>query len=128
MCPQRSRFADATLLVLRLLDSLVFAASGTNHLRRTKERSVSLGLSERFTRVLGVAEVLGAIGVGSGVLIRPAAAGLTLIILGAIHRKIFVWHTGFWGEKNSGWHYDLTFVAINLVVISSGGGRFKLRK
>jgi putative oxidoreductase len=123
MFPQLAKFTDLSLLLLRLLVGLVFATSGFNHLKYSKARAVSLGLSETFTRFLGVAEILGALAVVFGVLVQPAAAGLILILLGAIQKKIFVWHTGFWGEKNSGWHYDLTFVLICLVTICSGGGR-----
>jgi putative oxidoreductase len=43
---------------------------------------------------------------------------------GAIQKKIFVWHTGFWGKHSDGWHYDLLFVAMNLVIATTGGGRF----
>jgi putative oxidoreductase len=31
-----------------------------------------------------------------------AALGLILIMLGAIQKKNFVWHIGFWGEKTYG--------------------------
>jgi hypothetical protein len=34
-----------------------------------------------------------------GVLAQLAAAGLILIMLGAIQRKMFIWHTGFWGSS-----------------------------
>jgi putative oxidoreductase len=47
-------------------------------------------------------------------------------MLGAIHRKIFVWRIGFWGEKASGWHYDLMLVLMNLVIICTNGGRYVL--
>jgi hypothetical protein len=40
--------------------------------------------------------------------------------------KLFVWHTGFWGQQNSGWHYDLTFLLANLVILTTGGGRLVL--
>jgi uncharacterized membrane protein YphA (DoxX/SURF4 family) len=36
------------------------------------------------------------------------------------------WHTGFWGEKSMGWHYDLLFIVMNLVILTTGGGRFSL--
>ena len=52
------------------------------------------------------------------------AIGLILVMLGAIQKKIFVWHTGFWGEKASGWHYDLMFVLINLVIAFTDVGRY----
>jgi uncharacterized membrane protein YphA (DoxX/SURF4 family) len=48
-----------------------------------------------FTAFLGVAELLGGIGVVVGVLTQLAAAGLILIMLGAIQKKLFVWPTGF---------------------------------
>jgi len=57
------------------------------------------------------------------VLTQLAATGLILIMLGAIQRKIFVWHTGFWGEKSSGWHYDLMLVLMNLVIVCTDGGK-----
>jgi putative oxidoreductase len=47
-------------------------------------------------------------------------------MLGAIGKKIFSWHTGFWGEKASGWHYDLTFVLMNLVILFTNGGAYVL--
>jgi hypothetical protein len=60
-------------------------------------------------------EVLGSLGVIAGVLTQWAALGLILIGLGAIQKKIFVWRSGFWGEKTYGWHYDLMLVSMNLV-------------
>ena len=62
----------------------------------------------------------------AGVLPQLAASGLILVMLGAIQKKIFVWHTGFWGEKSSGWHYDLMFVLMNLLIAFTGGGRYIL--
>ena len=69
-----------------------------------------------FTMLLGVAEISGGLGVAFGVLTQLAANGLILIMLGAIHKKVFFWQTGFWGEKASGWHYDLMLVLMNLVI------------
>jgi putative oxidoreductase len=77
---------------------------------------------------LGVAELAGGLGVAFGVLTQLAAIGLILIMLGAIQKKIFVWHTGFWGEKAFGWHYDLMLVLMNLVIICTGGGKYVLWK
>ncbi|HWY57630.1 MAG TPA: hypothetical protein VNZ03_24410 [Terriglobales bacterium] len=52
-----------------------------------------------------------------GVPTQPAARGLILVGLGAIEKKIFVWHTGFWGEKLTA-GTDLIFVVMNLVIPS----------
>jgi putative oxidoreductase len=47
-------------------------------------------------------------------------------MLGAVYKKIFAWHTGFWGEKASGWHYDLIFILMNLVIAFTNGGAYVL--
>jgi len=125
MFPALSRFTDLGLLLLRLMVGLVFVTSGYSHLTNPAERAKSIGMSEGFTIFLGIGEVAGGLGVAAGVLTQLAAVGLILIMLGAIERKIFVWHTGFWGEKSSGWHYDLIFVLINLVIAFTDGGLMK---
>ena len=126
MFPQLARFTDLSLLLLRLMVGLVFVTSGYSHLKDPETRAKSIGMSKPFTVFLGVAEVAGGLGVAFGVLTQPAAFGLILIMLGAIEKKIFAWHTGFWGEKASGWHYDLMFVLMNLVIAATDGGRYVL--
>jgi len=117
---------DAALLSLRLMIAIVFFSSGWSHVKDPAGRAESIGLSKAFTAFLGVAEIAGSLGVAFGVLTQLAALGLILVMLGAIQKKIFVWHTGFWGKHNNGWHYDLLFVVMNLVVIATGGGRWVL--
>jgi putative oxidoreductase len=117
---------DAALLSLRLMIAVVFVSGGWNHAKDPVGRGKSIGMSKGFTLFLGLAEMAGGLGLAFGVLPQLAALGLVLIMLGAIQKKIFVWHTGFWGEKSSGWHYDLIFVVMNLVVIATGGGRWAL--
>src|SRR5437660_8159624 len=124
MFPELTRFTDLTLLLLRLMVALVFGSSGWSHLTHAEERSKSIGMSKGFTRFLGAAELAGSLGVVFGVLPQFAALGLILVMLGAIQKKIFVWHTGFWGKNSDGWHYDLMLIIMNLVILTTGGGRF----
>lgn len=126
MFPQLARFTDLGLLLMRLMIGVVFVASGYSHLKDPGTRGKSIGMGQGFTIFLGIAEVAGGLGVTFGVLTQLAAIGLILIMLGAIQKKIFVWHTGFWGEKASGWHYDLLFVVMNLVILLTNGGAYVL--
>ncbi|HVR11867.1 MAG TPA: DoxX family protein [Thermoanaerobaculia bacterium] len=126
MFPGLADFTDLALLLMRLMVAVVFGSSGWNHLKDPQARSQSIGMSKGFTIFLGAAETLGALGVAVGVLTQLAALGLILLMLGAIQKKIFVWHTGFWGEKTHGWHYDLMLVVMNLVIMCTDGGRFVL--
>ena len=128
MFPQLARFTDLGILLLRLMVGLVFVTSGYSHLKDPEARAKSIGMSKGFTIFLGIAEVAGGLGVAGGILTQLAAIGLILIMLGAIQRKIFVWHTGFWGEKASGWHYDLIFVLINLLILFTDGGAYVVMK
>ncbi len=126
LVPALLPFADLALLLLRLVVAVVFLYSGLSHVRDPVGRGKSIGMSPGFTRVLGLTEIAGALGVALGVLIQPAALGLIFVMLGAIQKKLFVWRTGFWGEGSSGWHYDLLFVVANLVIATTGGGRYVL--
>jgi putative oxidoreductase len=128
MFPQLAQFADFGFLILRLMVGIVFITSGWNDLKNPEARARSIGMSQGFAIFLGAAEVAGSLGVIFGVLTQLAALGLILIMLGAIQKKIFVWHTGFWGEKTYGWHYDLMLVVMSLVIIFTNGGRWVLWK
>ena len=128
MFPQVSRFTDFAILLLRLMVALIFATSGYGHLTHPGERAQSIGMSTGFTAFLGVAELAGALGVALAVLTQLAALGLILVMLGAIQKKIFVWHTGFWGQKSNGWHYDLILVLINVLIACTDGGAYVLKR
>ncbi len=124
--PQLLRFSDVALLCLRLLVAAVFFESGRRHASDPVGRAASIGLSPGVTRFLGWAEMAAALGVALGVFAQLAALGLIVISLGAIQKKLFVWHIGFWGEKTYGWHYDLLFLVSNLVILTTSGGRLVL--
>jgi putative oxidoreductase len=128
MFPQLARFTDIGILLLRLMVGLVFVTSGYSHVKDPAGRAKSIGMSLPFTIFLGAAELAGGLGVAFGILTQLAAFGLILIMFGAIGKKMFAWHTGFWGEKASGWHYDLTFVLMNLVIAFTDGGRYVLMR
>jgi putative oxidoreductase len=126
LLPSLLELRDPSLLVLRLVVAAVFGASGYYHVMDPVGRAKSIELSPAATRALGAAEVLGSLGLVTGILIQPAAIGLILVGLGAIQKKAFRWKTGFWGEKASGWHYDLMLISMNLVIAATAGGRWVL--
>jgi putative oxidoreductase len=118
-------YADVAVLLMRLLVGAIFVTSGWSHLKDPVSRGKSIGLPPGVTRFLGLAELTGGLGVAVGVLTQVAALGLILVMLGAIQKKIFVWHTGIWGKHGTdGWHYDLMLVMMCLVIATTGGGRY----
>jgi putative oxidoreductase len=125
--PRLLPYADLAVLLMRILVGAVFVTSGWSHTKDPVARGKSIGQSPGFTRFLGAAEVAGGLGVAFGVLTQLAALGLILIMLGAIQKKIFAWHTGFWGKHGTdGWHYDLMFAVMCLVIATTAGGRYVL--
>jgi putative oxidoreductase len=129
MFPQLAAFNDIALLLLRIMVGIVFLTSGWNHLKDPEARSKDIEMSKGFTIFLGVAEFAGGLDVILGVFAQLAAISLILIMLGAIQRKIFVWHTGFWGKSGTnGWSYDMMLLAMNLIIVTTGGGDLSLTK
>jgi len=128
MLADLSTFTGLALLFLRLMVALIFADSGRRDLQNPTARAEDVGTSPRFTIFLGVAEIAGALGIVFGVLTQPAAIGLILIMLGAVQKKIFAWHTGFWGTKSPGWYYELTLISMLLVILVTNGGPYVLWK
>ncbi len=124
--PGAMALTNLSLLFLRLMIAVVFGSSGYSHLAKPKERAASIGMSVPFTVFLGAAELAAAIAIAVGVLAQWAALGLILIMLGAVGMKAIKWHTGFWGEKSMGWHYDLLMIAMNLVIFTIGPGTYSL--
>ncbi len=129
MFPQLTPFTDVALLLLRIMVGIVFMTSGWKHFQDPEGRSKAIGMSKGFTIVLGATELAGSLGVIFGVLAQLAAAGLILIMLGAIQKKIFVWRTGFWGKSGTnGWSYDTMLLVMTLVIVTTGGGNLSLMK
>ena len=124
--PQLLRFSDAALLCLRLVVAVVFFESGRRHAGDPAGRAASIGLSPGVTRILGWAEMAAAVSVALGVFAQAGAVVLMLVMLGAIQKKIFEWHISFWGDNTYGWHYDLTYLVANLVILTTAGGRLVL--
>jgi putative oxidoreductase len=126
MIPQLLRYEDIGVFLLRITAGVIFISSGWGHVRNPAERGKQIGMSKGFTLFLGTAEIAGSLGIMFGVLTQIAALGLIVLMLGAIQKKIAVWHTGFWGKNGYGWHYDLMLVVMCLMIVFTDGGRYVL--
>src|SRR5207244_10226843 len=114
------------LLGLRALAGLTFVWSGFAHARDPEGSSKDLGLPKPIVLLVGVVELLAGLGIAGGLLTRLSAVGLMIVMLGAMHRKAFVWHSGFWGKGSQGWHYDLLFFLITLLIFATNGGQWTI--
>src|SRR5437763_8602215 len=94
--------AEAGMILLRLLVMIVFVWSGWGHTKDPEESGKDLGLPSGLARLIGIVELLAGLGVGFGVLTRLSALGLMIVMLGAMYRKAFGCHRGFWGKGSQG--------------------------
>jgi putative oxidoreductase len=130
--PQDPTAVDLSLLIARLVAGLVMFPHGAQHLFGWFGGT---GLSS-FVQYLGpvaylvsVGEVFGSLALILGVLSRFAAASLVVIMLGAIfighiHHGFFMnWYGTKQGE---GFEYHLLMIALLLIVLMAGPGRFRL--
>ena len=124
--PSLQAYADWPLLFLRIIVGIVFISSGWSHVNKPEQRSQSIGMSKGMTILIGLGELAGAIGIILGIFIQIAALILIVIMAGAIYKKQVEWKIGFYGEKSTGWHYDLIFLIANLVFLFTGGGSIRL--
>jgi putative oxidoreductase len=126
MYPLLSVYLDIALLLMRFMVAAVFIWSGVQDLLSPDKRAKDLGINKALTILLGIAEIAGGAGVALGILTQAAAAGLIIVMLGAIYKKALVWKTGFWGKGNQGWHYEVMIITMNLVILTANGGRYTL--
>jgi len=117
---------DVGLLALRLMIAGEIFPSGWLSFRDPVARGKENGLSPAFMRFIAAAEIAGSLGLVFGVLPRYAALGLMVILGGAIQKKVFVWHSGYWGKDGYGWHYDLMLVTMLFAIVTLGAGRLAL--
>lgn len=119
-------YTDISLLLLRVMIAIVFIASGWAHATNPKARAKDIEMPVRVTFGLGIWEMIGALSVALGIYPQIGALMLILVMLGAIYKKIFSWHMGFFHNHTDGWHYDMIFLIANLVVLTTAGGNLRI--
>ena len=109
-------YNDFALLFLRIIIGAIFLHHGMDKLKHAHGKYLALGF----------AEVAGSIGMFTGLLVQPAAIGLSLVMLGATFMKKFRWHMPFVSNTNTGYELDLVILAGSVVILIMGAGAFSL--
>lgn len=114
------------LLVLRIAVGITFIVHGVQKQAMWKMQPTEQLPAPflRLLRFLSIVEPLGGVAVLAGFLTPFAAAGLGIIMLGAINLKSRTLHKGFTGD--GGWELDFTLLAANAALVLLGAGAWSL--
>ncbi len=120
--PSLLGYGDTGLFILRLVVGLVFLYHALPKISHAKQMAKGMGAPVGLVAVLGLVEVLSALALISGVYLSLGAAALSVIMLGAIFMKMAKWKLPFSSQNATGWEFDLTLLAANIVLLTVGGG------
>ena len=126
MLPFTPLLEQIALLAMRALTGLVFVWSGSSHARDPEGSSKDLGLPKPIVLLVGVVELLAGLGVAGGLLTRLSAVGLMIVMLGAMHRKAFVWHTRILGKRLARLALRPDLLLIALLIFATNGGEWTI--
>lgn len=125
---QLHQFGDIALFILRVGVAAVFMVHGMWKIENGKQMATNMEMpgSGWFFSALGVAEFFGSLALLSGFLTQIAAAGLAIIMLGAIYLKAFKWNVKFTAHDKTGWEFDLVTLASCVAIFILGAGKIAL--
>lgn len=119
---------DIALLLLRVALGTIFIVHGREKRKFWKMQAspqLPAGML-RTLRLLSIAEPAGGLAVLVGFLTRPAALGLSLVMLGALRLLIVQLHKRFSEHNAPGWEFEFLMLMVAVTLALVGGGRFAL--
>lgn len=120
---------NVSLLVLRIITAAIFYVAA--YYKFSYWSVVPEGTSTFMlfiTRLLSIAEPLGATALLMGFLTRWAAAALIIVLLGAIYVMQFNYGVGFVTPTSAGWNMPLATLGCCLALLAFGPGSLSLSK
>src|SRR5439155_24046753 len=122
-----TKHQNIALLILRIITAAIFYVAA--YFKFPFWSSAPEGISPFLlftTRLLSIAEPLGATAVLLGFLTRLASWGLIIILIGAIFVTQFVYGIGFVTLTSPGWNMPLAVLAGCLILAAFGAGRWSI--
>ena len=122
-----TKYQNTALLILRIITAAIFYVAA--YFKFPFWTSAPEGISPFLlfvTRLLSIAEPLGATAVLLGFLTRLAACGLIIILIGAIFVMQFVYGIGFVTPTSPGWNMPLAVLGGCLILAAFGAGRWSI--
>lgn len=115
-------FSHHGLFILRLVVGIVFIYHSFPKLKDPKIMAQGLKWPVAGPFILGLVELLAGFSLVVGFFTQIAALLLALVMVGALWHKLVKWHVPFMAFDKIGWEFDLTLLAANIAIITTGGG------
>lgn len=115
------------LLILRIITAAIFYVAA--YFKFPFWSSAPEGVSPFMlftTRLLSIAEPLGATAVLIGFLTRWAAVGLIIILIGAIYVSQFIYGIGFVMPTSAGWNFPFAMIGSCVILVVFGAGQWSV--
>ena len=125
---------DVALLIARVIVGAVFMAHGAQKLFGAfggPGLSAFVGMMGPLGYLVAIGEFFGGLGIVVGFLSRFSAASIIVIMLGAIgmvHGKVGFFMNWMGNQGGEGFEYHLLAIAILLVILIAGPGRYALAR
>ncbi|MBI4132670.1 MAG: DoxX family protein [Candidatus Sungbacteria bacterium] len=123
-----TKFQETALFALRVIVATIFlyAAYAKLPFWSGAPEGVPAGMVN-LIKFLSIVEPLGALALVAGFLTRWAAAGLGIIMVGAIFTLAFTMNVGFFTTPQGvGWDYNLFILGGTLILMAFGAGRWSV--
>jgi len=122
-----TNYQNTSLLVLRIVTAAMFYVAAYYKFPYWSGNPGGIsGFLLFTTRILSVAEPLGATAVLIGFLTRLASVGLIIILIGAIYVTQFVYGMGFVTPTSPGWNFPLAVLAGCAILTAFGAGKWSV--
>src|SRR3990170_1086481 len=116
---------NTSLLILRIVIAAIFYVAAYYKFPFWSGAPEGISSFMLFTtKLLSIAEPLGATALLIGYLTRWAAIGLIIIMIGAIYVSQFILGIGFVTPTSAGWNFPLMVLAGCLVLAAFGAGKW----
>lgn len=122
-----TKFQETALVAVRLIIGAIFIYAGYAKwgMWSAAPEGMSAGMLN-LMKLLSIVEPLGGVAVLGGFLTRLAAAGLSIIMVGAILMMKFTMQMGFVTPQGSGWNFPLVVLGGCLILMAFGAGSWSV--
>jgi len=118
---------NTSLLILRMVTAAIFYVAAYYKFPFWSGAPEGISSFMLFTtKLLSIAEPLGATALLIGYLTRWAAIGLIIIMMGAIYVSQFMYGIGFVTPTSAGWNFPLMVLAGCLILAAFGAGNWSI--